>query len=384
MRVLMISLDSSLLGDPHGNTIQRHLEYAQRIGDLVIVTYCPAANRQTPRHFSEHLHVYPANARPIGFPWIAYRTAARLHRAAPADLVTTQDPFATGIVGLLLKWRFGLPLDMQNHSSFFNNHDWIAERPLRNRLLHSLGRLAVRSADTHRVLTEGEKKHYLAMGIPGERVTVLSTPTHVDLFAPPVAPEKLAAMRASLGIAPGVPVILWVGQPAAVKNVELLLAAFEQVRAQRPDTCLLMVGNFSGRPDFVQRAQAEGVIFAGRVDHANLAGYYQMAEVYTHSSRYEGFGKVLVEALAAGTPVVTTRNDGSSEIVRHDETGLLTDHTPEAISEGILALLNDPARRRAMGDAGQRDVLARFDYVRQLDAVAATFRRTYEITHPKG
>ena len=43
MHVLMISLDASLLGDPHGNTVQRHLEYARRIGDLSIVTYNPAA-----------------------------------------------------------------------------------------------------------------------------------------------------------------------------------------------------------------------------------------------------------------------------------------------------------------------------------------------------
>ena len=88
---------------------------------------------------------------------------------------------------------------------------------------------------------------------------------------------------------------------------------------------------------------------------------------------------MLVEALAAGTPVAATRSDGAEAIVRHGETGLLADHTPESLGDAILVLLRDPARARAMGAAGRADVLARFDYERQLDAVAATFRRTLEL-----
>ena len=129
MHVLMISLDYSLLGDPHGNTVERHLEYARRIGRLTIVTYNPVDQPKTQQQFAEILAVYPATTRPALFPWAAYRVAARLHRQHPADLVTTQDPFACGLVGLLLKWRFGLPLNVQSHSHFFENPYWIAERP---------------------------------------------------------------------------------------------------------------------------------------------------------------------------------------------------------------------------------------------------------------
>jgi hypothetical protein len=128
MHVLMISLDTSLLGEPHGNTVQRHLEYARRIGDLTVVTYNPAARPQTPRHFADTFTVYPANTRPVLFPWAAYQLAARVHREKPIDVVTTQDPFATGVVGVLLKWRYGIPLDVQSHSAFFENPEWLAER----------------------------------------------------------------------------------------------------------------------------------------------------------------------------------------------------------------------------------------------------------------
>lgn len=380
MRVMMISLDSSLLGDPHGNTVQRHIAYADRIGTLAIVVYNPPKPHRSPQTFSGSLTVYPTNTRPITYPLAAYRAAARLQRAEPFDLVTTQDPFATGITGLLLKWRFGLPLDVQNHSSFFNNPDWMAERPLRNRALHLLGRLVVRRADTHRVLTEGEKCHYLAMGIPTERIAVQHTPTDVRKFAMPVPPERTAALRDALNIPPGAPVLLWVGMPAEVKNIPLLLAAFTQVQHEMPETRLILAGDFSGRPDLAPALQAPHIITPGRVDHDDLPAYYALADCYVHSSRYEGFGKVLAEALAAGTPVVATSGDGPRAIVKDGQTGLLTEHTAEALAAAILALLRDPARRVAMGAAGRADVLERFDYDRQLDAIVTTFQRTLDVT----
>jgi glycosyltransferase involved in cell wall biosynthesis len=379
MHVLMISLDASLLGDPHGNTVQRHLEYARRIGDLTIVTYNPAAKPRTIQHFADSFTVYPTNTRPVLFPWAAYRLAARVHRDKPVDVVTTQDPFAAGLVGVLLKWRYGIPLDMQSHSAFFENPDWLAERPLRNRFLYLLAQFVIRRADTNRVLTERDKAIYVRRGVPADRIAILVVPTHVDLFAARVPESKLAERRAALGIAPDAPVILWVGFPAAFKHIELLLDAYRHVRAVRPEARLVMAGDFTGRPDFAHLAQVESVIFAGRVPHDDLPAYYQMAALYVHSSRYEGVPRVLIEALASGTPVVSTDHLGADVVVRNGETGILTAHTPEALSAAILDLLNDPARARAMGRAGQQDVLERFEYERQLDAVVETFRRTVQV-----
>ena len=379
MHVLMIGLDASLLGDPHSHAVQRHLEYARRIGTLTTITYNPAGQPKTVCRFAENFTVHPTNTRPALFPWAAYRLAARLQRQRPADLVTTQDPFACGLVGLLLKWRFGLPLNVQSHSHFFDNPHWIAERPLRNRGLSALARLIVPRADTLRVLSEREKAICVRRGASPERIFVLTAPTDVASFAWPVPAERLAALRESLGIDPDAPVLLWVGIPAAFKHVELLLAAYRLVRAQRPAARLVMAGDFAARLDFARRAEAEGVIFPGRVDYADLPAYYQLASVYVHSSRYEGVARVLMEALAAATPVVATDHLGAAEVVRHGESGLLTDHSPEALSEAVIALLDDPARARAMGAAGQRDVLERFDYERQLERVVETYRATLRI-----
>lgn len=380
MHLLMISLDNSLLGDPHGNTVTRHIEYAERVGHISVIVYTPASAPKSVTRLSERLVVYPTNVRtPYLFPWAAYRLGVRIHRQQPADLITTQDPFATGLIGLWLKWRLRIPLNVQSHSHFFKNPDWVAEHPLRNRALQAIGKFVVRRADTLRVLSEREKAICVRQGIAPHRVTVLTAPTDVGSFAPPVAPERIAELRRELGIAPDAPVLLWVGLPTRAKNVELLLEAYRAIRAARPRARLVMAGDFSGRPDFAQRAQSEGVILPGRVEYASLPAYYQLAAIYVHSSRYEGVPRVLIEALAAGTPVVATDHLGAAEVVRHGETGLLTPHTPDALAEAAIALLDDPVRAAAMGAAGQRDVLERFDYERQLDRVVETYRETLRI-----
>lgn len=376
MHVLMISLDGSLLGDPHGDTVERHLEYARRAGQMSIVVYNPAAPRRDPRQISEHLTVYPTNTRPYFFPWAAYRVAARIQRATPADMVTTQDPFSTGLVGLMLKWRFGLPLNVQSHSAFMKNADWLAEHPVRNRLLYALGKFVIRRADTRRVLTDEEKQHYMALGVPADRVFVLMTPTHVEIFAEPVPAETVTGLRARLNIPPESPVVLWVGYPVAFKNMDLLLDAFERVHAALPAARLVLVGDFSQRPDLVSRADPAAVHFAGHVAYDDLPAYYALADVYAHSSRYEGIPRVLLEALTAGTPVVATRNRGALAVVRDGETGLICDHTPDALAGAILDLLRDPARAQAMGAAGRTDILARFDFDKHIDAIVDSYHRT--------
>ncbi len=383
MHVLMISLDASLLGDPHGNTIQRHIEYARRMGDLSIVVYNPAAPPKTVQHFAENFTVYPTNTRPALFPWVAYRLAARLVREKSVDVVTTQDPFAAGLVGVLLKWRFGVALEVQSHSHFFENPDWIAERPLRNRFLYGLAGWIIKRADTNRVLSEREKTIYVKRGVPADRITILTSPTHVDMFAPPQPAAALAARRETLGIPADAPVLVWVGFPAEFKHVDLLLQAYQRIKAACPAARLVMVGDFAARPNFVQRAAAAGVIFAGRVDHDDLPLVYQMADVYVHSSRYEGVPRVLIEALAAGTPVVSTDHLGADVVVRNGETGLLTAHTPEALAAAALALIDDPARAQVMGAAGQRDVIERFDYERQLDRIVESIRLTLRVKKSK-
>jgi glycosyltransferase involved in cell wall biosynthesis len=378
----MIALGDQVLTGQGGDTRQRHLEYAGRIAHLHMVVYSPRENDFHETALSDRLTVYPTRSatRP-GFILDAYRLGAEVCRAFPIDLITTQDPFTTGLPGVWLKRRFGVPLDVQNHSDFFDNREWIAEHPLRNGVLNRLGKWVIRRADTHRVLNRAERDKYLQMGIPAERVAVLSTPTRLDRFDPDGPPGEAESLRARLDLPSDASVLVWVGRPVRFKRVPLLVEAVALARAAHPALRLILVGDFSDRPDVHEQVGRLGleraVHFAGSVPHEALPAYYRLADVYVHSSVYEGLGKVMIEAAASGLPVVSTHTAGAAEIVVDGQTGLLCEVENAAdMAAKIATLLDDPQQAAALGAAGRAYVLEKFDHTANLDAVIDTWRRT--------
>ena len=312
-----------------GRCPERHLEYAERIGHLHMVVYSPLASDLHTTKLSDHLTVYPTRSRTrLNFVLDAVRIGAEVCREHPVNVITTQDPFTTGLAGWWLKRQFKIPLDVQNHSDFFDNRYWIAERPLRYGVFNALGKWIVKRGDTHRVLNEIEKAKVVGLGIDADRVVVLSTPVRLGRFTPDAAPGEATALRKSLGIPPDAPTLLWVGRPGPVKRVEMLVDAFASVHKQRPDARLILVGDFAARDDIreqvVQLNLNEAVCFPGEIAHDELPAYYRLADLYVHSSVYEGLGKVLIEAAACGVPSVSTHTAGAAAIIIDGETGILT------------------------------------------------------------
>src|SRR5689334_11652108 len=106
----MISLGDEVLTG-WADTRERHLDYAERVGHLYIVGYSPRSRDLHQTAVSERLTMYPTRSvSRATFVWDAYRIAAKICREHRIDMITTQDPFTTGLVGVLLKWRFKLPL----------------------------------------------------------------------------------------------------------------------------------------------------------------------------------------------------------------------------------------------------------------------------------
>jgi glycosyltransferase involved in cell wall biosynthesis len=374
----MISLGDEVLTG-WGDTRERHLDYAERINHLHMVGYSPRTRNLQTTPLSEHFTFYPTrSATRLGFILDAYRIGAEICRQHLIDVITTQDPFTTGLAGVLLKRHFHIPLDLQNHSDFFENRYWLAEKP-HYRVLHALGKWAVRRGDTHRVLNHEEQAKYIRMGISAERVVILSTPVRLSRFTPDAPSNEANDMRGDLGIPDDAAVLLWVGNPVWFKRVPILVDAFALVRQHHPNAHLVLVGNFANRPEIAAQVQQLGlqkaVHFPGKADHDALPAYYRMCDVYIHSSIYEGFGKVMVEAAACGKPVVATRTAGAQEIICDNETGLLCEaENPGDMADKITRLLDDPVYAARLGTAARARVLDKFDHTRNLDAVIDTWR----------
>lgn len=381
MHVLMISLDTSLVTQGEGDARKRHLEYAERAGRLTIVTYTPAGNGGEVR-LSRQLTLVPTNSHSrLTFALDAYRLAAQIMARQPADLITTQDPFLTGLIGLWLRGRFRVPLLVQNHSHFFENRAWLNERPLRYRFFNLLGKFIVRRADMYRTVNSQEQRTYLSMGGQPDRVAVLPVATASERFAHPPEAAALDALRRKLGIEAHHKVILWVGRPIKIKRVPVLLRVFFQIAAQMPDARLMLIGDMASAsenlPVLMDKLHIrDKVVMPGMVRHAELPAYYALAKVYAHTSSYEGMPRVLAEAASAGLPLVGMSCAGVDEVIHDGENGyLLDDMDIDGMAARILELLNQPDTAHRLGEKAQHMALAQYNAVHNAENVTALWER---------
>src|SRR5215207_3419706 len=116
--VLMISLDDAAATQPQGDARRRHLVYAERAGRLTMIVHTPPGVGDAIQA-SPYLTILPSNSRhKLTFIADALRLARRV---TDIDLITTQEPFLTGLIGVWLRARLRVPLLVQNHSYFFGN-----------------------------------------------------------------------------------------------------------------------------------------------------------------------------------------------------------------------------------------------------------------------
>jgi glycosyltransferase involved in cell wall biosynthesis len=172
-----------------------------------------------------------------------------------------------------------------------------------------------------------------------EQVSVIPTPVDFDRFRGAVAGD----LRARHGLE-NREVLLYVGRIAREKGLDLLLRAFAQVHARRPQTRLLLVGSGPYRDGAEHLRDKLGldaaVTFVGAVPYAEIAPYYAAADLFVFSSTTETQGLVLLESLAAGTPVVAVSAPGAADVLK-DGGGRLTEATDDDFAQGMLRVLED-------------------------------------------
>ncbi len=164
--------------------------------------------------------------------------------------------------------------------------------------------------------------------------------------------------------------LLTVGRMASVKGIPILLDAIKHLHAAHPDLKLTIVGDGPERKAFEQYAKAIGI-----ESRVNFVGYQSQAEVrdrlnetdlFVLPSFAEGVPVVLMEAMAAGVPVVTTRIAGVAELVDNGISGrLVPPGDGETLAQAIDDLLNDPDKRNAFGRAGRAKVAAEFNIAKE-------------------
>jgi glycosyltransferase involved in cell wall biosynthesis len=200
----------------------------------------------------------------------------------------------------------------------------------------------------------------------------------IGIVIPELSPEGRVAARRKFGITETQPVLVSVGGLCARKDQMTLVRAMPALVKQNPDLLLLLVGP-PLEADYCA-AMEKFVTEQGLKDHVRFMGYaeapwdyYKAADIMVFASREEGFGTVVIEAMAHGLPVVARRLPGVNDaFIAPGTSGYLFDRDEEyAAYAGTL--LSDETLRRRMGEAGRAFVAAHYDIKR----VAASYLEVY-------
>jgi glycosyltransferase involved in cell wall biosynthesis len=200
-----------------------------------------------------------------------------------------------------------------------------------------------------------------------------------------IAPEEMAqatsgsrVRRETLGLTADDVVLGCISRFDPIKRLDVLLTTVQQLVGRLPRVALLLVGA-GPEEDRIRRLTLDmglqsRVIFTGFLE--NPGRVYPALDLYVTASHKEGLPLSLVEAMCAGLAVVATDVPGHRDVVVHGKTGLLVPPDDSAaLADAIVSLMSDPARRRAMGEAGRRRALEEFGIGLMVDATAAIYRR---------
>ncbi len=288
----------------------------------------------------------------------------------------------TGRVALFHAMDFTLPPVLPGTRTALTVYDLSYERypdetmPGMRRFLAAAVPRSAHRADRVIAISEATRRDLIELyALPPEKVSVVMLGVEAR-FNPEEKPGEAQAVRRRYGLPEG-PLVLTVGTMQPRKNHLRLAQAFARVVAQGSTNATLVIAGGPGwnyeavRAEIARLGLAERVIFTGYVDDADLPALYRAATVFAYPALYEGFGLPVLEAMACGTPTMTSNASSLPEVTGPDGALLVDPLDVEGLAAALARLLGDAGLRSALRERGLARA-ARFTWAeaaRQLWAV---------------
>lgn len=342
MKVLMISTDRKIL-DSGSVVSERMREYADVFGELHIVVFCLASNtKDNILKLSPSCFVYPTRSRSkISYIFDAIRIGSKILSgfAFPASdsVVTTQDPFETGIVGLLLAKRHALRLNVQIHTDFHS--PYFVQGSLLNRIRRIIAGCVLPRATSVRAVSERIKS---------------SLPKLSNVSVVPIYSEVASVSITATDRFPQFDkVVLMISRLEKEKDIVSALKAFAVVEKSFKNIGLVIAGSGSMEALLTRLSHelgvGEKVMFLGWRDEAELSTIRASSDVFLSTSLYEGYGLSLIESARAGLPIVSTDAGIALDLLSNDVLAVPRD--VDAIARLLIEALQHPQRFTVSRDA---------------------------------
>lgn len=342
MKILSIGTDRKIFEDSSAVRI-RSLEYSKIFDELHIIVFSTQKFKILNLKFkiAENVWVYPTNSKSKLFYFFdAFRIGRKIKsKLGSADLViSTQDPFETGLTGLLLKLFYKLPLQVQVHVDFTNKY--FVTHSILNIIRFPLGLFILSFADSVRVVSERIKN---SIGMLGHNVEIIPIKTNeADKVIFSEKPENNGVIK-----------ILTVCRLEKEKDIKTAILAFKELLDSGIDAIFTIVGDGREKANLELLVTKLGldkrVKFAGW--HQDLSLFFREADIYISTSLYEGYGMSVVEAASFGLPLVLSDAGVAGYTFKEgEEAFVVKPKSAHSFAEALRKLSLESGLRKKMGE----------------------------------
>jgi len=274
------------------------------------------------------------------------------------DIIHSHDYYAaSSFYSAITSRAKRIPLVLTQHNdhlphSFVNNFLYLLDSC-------TFGRYTLFQAKKIVALSRNIKSHLLLMGTDESKIEVI--PNGIDTRS--YSPHRKNLLETQWGITH--PVILFVGRLVEGKGIEYLLHAFSKVVAKIPEAKLVIVGRGPKEKELEGLRRKLGlynVLFLGAIENQLMPNIYVGCDVLVLPSIREPFGNVVIEAMAAGKPVVGSQVGGMKDTIKHGVTGYhVQPRSSQQISKYLTRMLKDDSLRNRLGENARMRVLKHYD-----------------------
>lgn len=372
MNVLTISLDKTILTQKFGDAFLRQKKYARFFNKFFIIIFSLKKDKLLQFKKENNVFIYSTNSQSRWlFVFDALKIVNKIIKQNKLDAVTTQDPFLTGFCGWLIKKLYKIPLHIEIHGEFFVNPFW-RNQSLQNKAFYFLSQKLIKRADRLRVLTKRQRDFLNKnLAIKKEKISIAPTLVDIDFFKG----RKVYKDEVKQGI--------FVGRFVGEKNLSSLVKALRSVISKYQNFRFLIVG--SGEleakiKNLVKKLSlSKNVLFLGNRPREEVKKLIKESDFLVLPSFSEGYGKVCVESMAFGTPVIMSKTGCASELVINNKTGLVIPISDQkALERAINRFIQNPQSVKKLGIAGRKKVFKIMNKEKTIQKIVNSLKRTTE------
>lgn len=318
MKVLSIGTDRNLFKED-SKVSKRAILYGNKMEKLFIIVFSKKIFSFEKKNLSEKVLVFPTNSiSKFFFIMDAFIKGFKIlkREGISGFVITCQDPFFSGLVGLFLSKYFKIPLHIQIHTDFLSPEFY--SNSLLDKAGVILAKFVIPRADFIRVVSERIRNNIINLNIKFKKMEVLPISFDSKSFLDGAKKDILSSYNFKTKI-------IMVSRLEKEKRIEDALFAMQNIIKKYPETGLFIVGSGS-LLNYLKKIQSKlslnnNVVFLGFRD--DVASLLLSSDIFLLTSRYEGYGLSLIEAGFCNCPVITTDVGISGEIIKDGFNGLV-------------------------------------------------------------